>query len=548
LLVAVLGYCYFLAARLLGLWRAVRRTRAIRREAQAASLPAFLTLCASRCRAALGLGDVPVLCSERISTPLTVGARQPVVLLPRDFVESASADELTAAVGHEMAHIRRRDFAINLACELLYIPVSFHPAAMLIRRRIDETRELACDEMVTHGLVDPLTYARSLVRIASALQAPRRPRYGVGALDGGVLEERVHSLIDRGPRLGTGAGRAALAAACLALVASGAGLASYSVRVACAMPAAWGPHQDETDRAPQAAAASPAPQPAAEAAAPGAGPAAAEAPAAALAPEPSAEPRSAPAADGRPAPEPELPPATTVREAGVIAGLMNEMVGGQLASLRETLETRLSVTVEGPPIKYKEATGVIDRRGVKRVRYTNPAGNTTFRLRGYEHALRVELVGSFNNWDASGWPLERDGRDWVCRLQLPAGRHFYKFVVDGEWIDDPANPPRDDDGRGNRYSAVDVPEPGWQDRHVTFTLKGHEDARTVVLAGSFNGWHQSRQRMTRDGDMWVCRVMLPPGTHYYKFIVDGHWMTDPTNRAVETDDRGNPNSVLILGG
>jgi hypothetical protein len=80
---------------------------------------------------------------------------------------------------------------------------------------------------------------------------------------------------------------------------------------------------------------------------------------------------------------------------------------------------------------------------------------------------------------------------------------------------------------------------------TTFRLKGHADANLVALAGTFNNWSQSQTLCGREGDGWVCRLDLPPGRHLYKFVVDGEWMTDPSNPEHEGDPQGNVNSVLV---
>lgn len=67
-------------------------------------------------------------------------------------MREADTDVLTSAIGHELVHVLRRDYLLNLAYELIYLPLSFHPAAALVRRRINQTRELSCDELVTEKL------------------------------------------------------------------------------------------------------------------------------------------------------------------------------------------------------------------------------------------------------------------------------------------------------------------------------------------------------------------------------------------------------------
>jgi 1,4-alpha-glucan branching enzyme len=53
-------------------------------------------------------------------------------------------------------------------------------------------------------------------------------------------------------------------------------------------------------------------------------------------------------------------------------------------------------------------------------------------------AQSVAAAGTFNNWDAKKTPLKKTGSTWTTSLSLPAGRYEYRFVVDGQWISDPA--------------------------------------------------------------------------------------------------------------
>lgn len=60
-----------------------------------------------------------------------------------------------------------------------------------------------------------------------------------------------------------------------------------------------------------------------------------------------------------------------------------------------------------------------------------------FRLHA-PNATCVCLAGTFNNWDPNDTPLRRDDSGvWRVELQLPAGTHEYRFLVDGSWEDDP---------------------------------------------------------------------------------------------------------------
>jgi len=83
-------------------------------------------------------------------------------------------------------------------------------------------------------------------------------------------------------------------------------------------------------------------------------------------------------------------------------------------------------------------------------------GNTTFRLPGYERANVVVLAGSFNYWNQSQYLFGREGDEWICRIDLEPGKHAYKFIVDGNWILDPANPNTEDDDYGVKNSVIMV--------------------------------------------------------------------------------------------
>lgn len=53
-------------------------------------------------------------------------------------------------------------------------------------------------------------------------------------------------------------------------------------------------------------------------------------------------------------------------------------------------------------------------------------------------AKRVSLAGSFNNWNAKKLSAKKDPKgNWTVKIKLPPGRHEYKFIVDGSWVNDP---------------------------------------------------------------------------------------------------------------
>jgi tetratricopeptide (TPR) repeat protein len=210
----LLAYLSFLAWRLARLALAATRTVRLRATAAAADPPPVW----ERCQWSFDLKSVKLLASARVAGPVTAGAIRPAVILPASMLAETSEEVLTTAIGHEMAHIARHDFAANLLYELLYLPISFHPAAMWIHREIDRTREMACDEPVTARLLDPRAYAQSIMSIANGMCASASPGCSLGIFDGNILEQRIRRLME-GRSGGLGRARAVLAASLAVLVA-----------------------------------------------------------------------------------------------------------------------------------------------------------------------------------------------------------------------------------------------------------------------------------------------------------------------------------------
>lgn len=220
-------YLLFLCHRAARLALAWRRTRQIAASARRQAWSDTLQACLARCGESLNVWDIPVLSSALVTGPVTVGARRPVVLFPESL--TASPAEWTAALAHELAHIRRRDYLFNLIYEVLYLPVSIHPAAMLLKRKVEESRELACDELVAERVLEPSAYARSLVAMAGASAALARPGYSLGVFDSNILRERVRRLLAK-RKTRVPAPALLASAAVLLVLAVAAGASAFSLQ------------------------------------------------------------------------------------------------------------------------------------------------------------------------------------------------------------------------------------------------------------------------------------------------------------------------------
>jgi hypothetical protein len=161
-----------------------------------------------------------------------------------------------------------------------------------------------------------------------------------------------------------------------------------------------------------------------------------------------------------------------------------------------------------------------------------------FKLKGNTNAHSVTLAGSFNNWRTNELFMNKTATGWELPYVLGAGNYQYKFLVDGKWVSDPDNPLTADNKLGNSFLII---KPNY-----TFRLKGFPNAKSVNLAGEFNSWSPNSFAMRKDGDDWVFTVHLHIGKHLYKFIVDGKWILDPSNKLWEQNEHGTGNSVLWI--
>jgi 1,4-alpha-glucan branching enzyme len=83
-------------------------------------------------------------------------------------------------------------------------------------------------------------------------------------------------------------------------------------------------------------------------------------------------------------------------------------------------------------------------------------------------------------------------------------------------------------------------------RRITFSLNADKAAQ-VALVGDFNSWSQTTHPMKKNKNgMWEKTVMLDIGRYEYKFLVDGHWLSDPQNGQVTRNCFGTLNNVLLV--
>jgi len=163
-----------------------------------------------------------------------------------------------------------------------------------------------------------------------------------------------------------------------------------------------------------------------------------------------------------------------------------------------------------------------------------------FFLPGYTNASKVHISDNFNKWSTMQTPMQNVDSGWFVELKLLPGKYSYKYIVNGKWTPDPNNLTEEENEHGTINSVF------YCYNHI-FKLKAFKDAENVIVAGSFNNWEEEESEMKSTDTGWELPVYLDQGTHTYKFIVDGNWITDPDNPLVRNDGKGNKNSILELG-
>ena len=135
---------------------------------------------------------VRLLVSALIETPAVVGWLRPVVLVPVGALSGFPPEQIEALLLHELAHIRRHDYLINVFQNIVEAVLFYHPAVWWISGHIRAERELCCDEAAVSVSGDAIAYARALADLESARPAHLKT---VMAATGGSLKRRIASLL-----------------------------------------------------------------------------------------------------------------------------------------------------------------------------------------------------------------------------------------------------------------------------------------------------------------------------------------------------------------
>ncbi|MCC9135808.1 M56 family metallopeptidase [Pontibacter silvestris] len=139
--------------------------------------------------------SVKLVESALVQVPMVIGYVKPVILLPMGTVTGLTQAQVEAILAHELAHILRKDYLLNMLQSVVDILFFYHPAMWWISGMVRTERENCCDDLAVAYCGNPLVYARALAEL-EAMRLPTAPAMAV-AFSGkkGSLINRIKRLV-----------------------------------------------------------------------------------------------------------------------------------------------------------------------------------------------------------------------------------------------------------------------------------------------------------------------------------------------------------------
>ncbi len=130
---------------------------------------------------------VHIWVSELVSSPVTIGYLKPVILVPLAAINHLTTQQLEAVLLHELSHIRRYDYLINLIINFIQTILYFNPFVKAFVKVVEREREKSCDEMVMQFQYDPHGYASALLMLEKVNYFPKPLAVAVGGKKNDLL-------------------------------------------------------------------------------------------------------------------------------------------------------------------------------------------------------------------------------------------------------------------------------------------------------------------------------------------------------------------------
>jgi beta-lactamase regulating signal transducer with metallopeptidase domain/PAS domain-containing protein len=160
---------------------------------------------------------------DNLDSPVSTGCWRPVVLLPAALVARMPVELVEALLAHELAHVRRHDYLVNLLQCVVEALLFYHPVTWWLSRRIRIEREQIADALAADAIGSPRRLAVALSELSACKPTLATPSRFAPAAHGGQLMSRIQQLVQPGRRVAGGKialPLIGLAAACIALYAN----------------------------------------------------------------------------------------------------------------------------------------------------------------------------------------------------------------------------------------------------------------------------------------------------------------------------------------
>jgi beta-lactamase regulating signal transducer with metallopeptidase domain len=128
---------------------------------------------------------VRLLATDRVDSPSVVGWLRPVILAPVGVLCGLAPEQVEAVLAHELAHVRRHDYLVNVLQGIAESLLFYHPAVWWVSSQIRVEREHCCDDLAVAASGDVLVYARALAELES--MRPVHFKAALSANDGSLL-------------------------------------------------------------------------------------------------------------------------------------------------------------------------------------------------------------------------------------------------------------------------------------------------------------------------------------------------------------------------
>ena len=190
-------YLLILAGLLLHYSRQYIRTRRIVREGLAPLASAFDTFVAAAGRRMGIRANVNAYLSSLVQVPVTLGFLKPVILLPVSMVTQLTTEQIEAILIHELAHIRRKDYLLNLLSTVMELLFFFNPFTRLLINQLKKEREHCCDDTVLEFRYDPHGYVSALLSLARQQQQSSLALAAIGGGGEQLLLQRARKILQQ---------------------------------------------------------------------------------------------------------------------------------------------------------------------------------------------------------------------------------------------------------------------------------------------------------------------------------------------------------------